>query len=800
VQTDEQGHYTALLGANTPEGLPLDLFTTGSARWLVIKPAIACLGELPRILLVGVPYALKAADADTLGGKPPSAYVTTDAGAGVNASGAAQSLGSGSRAGTAAAGTAPAAPNVTGSGTPGYLSGWSTSSNIVNSAVFQSGSGIGIGTKTPAATLDVNGTAKFRQAVTFASGQTFPGAASLGPNNFTGTQTVSGGNVGIGTTGPGTYLQLGGLTPNPSAAVLFGQYQAAAETNLPVIQQTSLNGSSEDLTFGARSTSGNVLFYTGADNGAYNTPMLGTGSNALRMIVTSAGNVGIGTTTPSGGLDVVTGATQLFVGNTANAGLMRFRRPSDGGANGYVGYGWTSQTNDGPLAIVDANGGGEVRLDAYTNSGIVTAYTSNSERLRVDSQGNVGIGTTTPIAKLEVNGTAQFDQPISFASGQTFPGGTFTGSETVQGNVSASGQLISTVAGGTPPLSVSSSTLVPNLNANFLGGFPAGAFASVAGPNVFSSNQSFLASVGIGTSTPTAQLDVAGSDNFGTALQTSTPSPTYPSNFNPTFQTLTGNPGVVLQAGTGPSTDAFEGIYFNAFNAGSQSTRAVIAGRSGGTWGQLSFHTQAGADGVLYERMRIDSTGNVGIGTTAPTAPLDVVGNVKVEGSGNGIIFQDGTKQITAAGGGGGTITGVTAGTGLSGGGTSGTVTLNNTGVLSVGTGTGINSTGGQTPTLSLNTSYTDGRYARLAASNTFSASQTIAANVTITGSGNGITFPDGTKLTTAQRTGCFCTFYCVDGSSSSGWANGGINDCQNNANLYCSGFSRGGTKSFTCP
>jgi hypothetical protein len=41
----------------------------------------------------------------------------------------------------------------------------------------------------------VNGTAKFDQAMTFAAGQTFPGAATLGSNTFSSTQTVSGGDV-----------------------------------------------------------------------------------------------------------------------------------------------------------------------------------------------------------------------------------------------------------------------------------------------------------------------------------------------------------------------------------------------------------------------------------------------------------------------------------------------------------------------------------------------------------------------------------------------------------------------------
>jgi len=74
VQLDDQGRYTVLLGATSATGLPLDLFTSGKALWLAVQPQLPGAVEEPRVLLVAVPYALKAADADTLGGKPASAY------------------------------------------------------------------------------------------------------------------------------------------------------------------------------------------------------------------------------------------------------------------------------------------------------------------------------------------------------------------------------------------------------------------------------------------------------------------------------------------------------------------------------------------------------------------------------------------------------------------------------------------------------------------------------------------------------------------------------------------------------
>src|SRR5579872_2250026 len=73
VQPDAKGNYSVQLGATRPEGLPLDLFTSGEARWLGVR--VNGGEEQSRVLLLSVPYALKAADAQTLGGLPPSAFV-----------------------------------------------------------------------------------------------------------------------------------------------------------------------------------------------------------------------------------------------------------------------------------------------------------------------------------------------------------------------------------------------------------------------------------------------------------------------------------------------------------------------------------------------------------------------------------------------------------------------------------------------------------------------------------------------------------------------------------------------------
>jgi hypothetical protein len=73
VQTGDQGKYTVLLGSAAKDGLPLEVFSSGKAQWLGVQ--VEGQDEEARVLLVAVPYALKAADADTVGGKPISSFV-----------------------------------------------------------------------------------------------------------------------------------------------------------------------------------------------------------------------------------------------------------------------------------------------------------------------------------------------------------------------------------------------------------------------------------------------------------------------------------------------------------------------------------------------------------------------------------------------------------------------------------------------------------------------------------------------------------------------------------------------------
>ncbi len=210
VALDEQGRYTVLLGAESNDGLPLELFASGQARWLGIQ--VQGEAEQPRVLLVSVPYALKAADAEMLGGRPASAFALAPS--------------------AAEEGESPIAPTkdvVTAAGTTNFVAKFTGTESLADSQIFDNATNVGIGTTSPTNKLQVNGSIRLLGQTTHQVQVT--GVASSGRlgqdvngfffasdtagkqlNFFTnagaGIQkrlTVTGdGNVGIATTSPPT--------------------------------------------------------------------------------------------------------------------------------------------------------------------------------------------------------------------------------------------------------------------------------------------------------------------------------------------------------------------------------------------------------------------------------------------------------------------------------------------------------------------------------------------------------------------------------------------------------------------
>jgi hypothetical protein len=140
VTVGADGRYTVLLGATQPDGLPLDLFASGEARWLGRRFERAGESEPARVALVSVPYAIKASDADTLGGLPASAYLLAESG--VSASAGTPSVG------VASALTAPIVAPLS-AGTPGYVGKFVSPTDLGDSLIYDTGVMVGVNTTTP---------------------------------------------------------------------------------------------------------------------------------------------------------------------------------------------------------------------------------------------------------------------------------------------------------------------------------------------------------------------------------------------------------------------------------------------------------------------------------------------------------------------------------------------------------------------------------------------------------------------------------------------------------------------------
>ena len=197
VQTDVAGGFLTLLGAATE--LPVDLFATSQALWLGVQPEGQA--EQPRVRFLSVPYALKASDADTLGGRPLAEFMLVD--------GASADGGGGGESRTPASSDKSAITNDLTE--PGNL--------IVNGSV-------GVGTAFPFSRLSIEGNeADFRLTRTGGAAFLFQAGAganatslrgltsnpmSFWTNNVERIRVAGDGKVGIGTSTPGTALDVNG--------------------------------------------------------------------------------------------------------------------------------------------------------------------------------------------------------------------------------------------------------------------------------------------------------------------------------------------------------------------------------------------------------------------------------------------------------------------------------------------------------------------------------------------------------------------------------------------------------------
>jgi hypothetical protein len=258
-------------------------------------------------------------------------------------------------------------------------------------------------------------------------------------------------------------------------------------------------------------------------------------------------------------------------------------------------------------------------------SGTVPVFTGSStvgNSVITQSNGNVGIGTTSQSQKLEVNGTEQVDGNLNV------------------NYVSASGILLQS-----NPQAIEGWGWNDNLTLYTLG----------AGGTI-NNNQLVLdaanGNVGIGTTSPRSGLEVAELDAY------------YPSTTTTSVRVGGVNPGPSSVALNGVSStnqilfSSYRDVQANTVGAKISAINNAVysAGGAGNYWRvqntDIAFSTLSGYTSSVdstSEKMRLTAGGNLGIGTAAPGAKLEVDGNVKLTaGSGASITFADGTTQSTA--------------------------------------------------------------------------------------------------------------------------------------------------------
>ncbi|MCF7812805.1 tail fiber domain-containing protein [Candidatus Gracilibacteria bacterium] len=513
---------------------------------------------------------------------------------------------------------------------------------------------IGIGIASPTEALDVAGNIASTGTICDGAGNCLDTLQDTGQWTASGSDIYySAGNVGVGTTSPGALFHVSdgdGTAPvalTGTEMILQNNINTADRSRLALIGGTA---GASSLDFGDSGVQARgYLFYSHVDDSL----IIGTAA-ADRVKIDSSGNVGIGTTAPGYKLDVSgTGRfTQpVLVGTPTAAGHAATKSYVDSAASG--GTLWAASgnnvynTNSGnvgigttlPLEALHINGEVVMPLDnnfyfnAYYSSGAKYAangyasafYTAASDgsirirtapenaggagaaltwtdRVTIGNTGNVGIGTTSPDTKLHLENSA--NEHI-FKISRTDTGQSLS--------LQTSGGSFRLITAGTDKLTVDTGTLyvgtdyvtigetIPQImipNNEYLGTYNAAGDDDIhiigtntnddvviGGESGWSGTVTTTGNVGIGTTSPGHKLDVNGNINYAGPLLTS-----------PHINMA------IRQSGSAGN------MYFDVGTGG---------GHGNFIWRSSSSVT---------ERMRIDSSGNVGIGTTAPGSKLVVKG------------------------------------------------------------------------------------------------------------------------------------------------------------------------------
>jgi hypothetical protein len=402
------------------------------------------------------------------------------------------------------------------------------------------------------------------------------------------------GNVGIGTSSPSSILDAV-VSSGATSGLRFKGYSDAGTPYL-----LSLGTQSYQDHFQIKSVNGLVTMGIVGATGA--NPDLAFQTNTTeRMRITSSGQLIVGGTT------VGYAGTKLQVGNTSD---------SQNGLNIL-----TSTTGYGYILFGDGAGADTYvgQIWYYHADNYMGFQTNGSEKMRITSTGDVGIGTNSPQTgfKLDVNG-----------------------STVTRGEIYSNSSIIEFSANGNYKIAQSGNTWLAKTSGN----------------------------VGIGTSSPNEKLHVAGNIHAyaaggidsGLFASTSAGSTTIAIRSNGVTHFNGGNVGI----GTNNPKAKFQinnghiAVYHNVSTDGAQIYLGDTNFDNSGYWnsapgigsvfspgttvaGDLAFYVYTGVSNSRTERMRITDAGNVGIGTTSPTSKLHVVGETKVTGLAAAYTFFD---------------------------------------------------------------------------------------------------------------------------------------------------------------
>jgi hypothetical protein len=152
---------------------------------------------------------------------------------------------------------------------------------------------------------------------------------------------------------------------------------------------------SKNVQIGADGTASNnfTIYQPASPDGTLRIGNGNTGTTSAQVVLTSAGNVGIGTSSPAQPLDVVASSS------TAVGASLRGRSADNLGITAFF-------SNDGATRYSQIRSASD-RLNVSTLTAIPLVFDTNStERMRITSAGNVGIGTDSPVFRFDVSGPA----------------------------------------------------------------------------------------------------------------------------------------------------------------------------------------------------------------------------------------------------------------------------------------------------------------------------------------------------------------------------------------------------------